>query len=377
MNSYRLLFSSVFVASYLSAAVYAQFPGGGGDRGGGGGRGGFGGGGGGSPDPEMIWNFMGGTGKESINLNDPANQRIRDSMTRRGQAIPPNGILTKTEFKTAFAARLQAAGVTPGAPGAPTVIMQAPPGATTMQPGVQVMQPGQELSPEILKGMMSRYDTDNDGRISLLEAQNGRGNLKDSFTQYDLNRDGFVDSSEYAVYFKARSSGFGGNNSFQSGSQPPQASPSAAWAQATQTSRENRDKDRKKEPEKVQVYRYGGYAPKGLPGWFEELDTDRDGQVGLYEWRTKRSVEDFIELDLNKDGFITSEEWLRKQNYDIAKQEVDERVNGKGNGGSMITPSAGASSTTPTSTSTGGSGRRNPFTAGSKDDKADKKRDKN
>src|SRR5581483_6848272 len=28
-----------------------------------------------------------------------------------------------------------------------------------------------------------------------------------------------------------------------------------------------------------------GKRPSALPRWFEQLDTDGDGQVGLYEWR--------------------------------------------------------------------------------------------
>jgi hypothetical protein len=57
-----------------------------------------------------------------------------------------------------------------------------------------------------------------------------------------------------------------------------------------------------------------GKLPKGLPPWFEQLDTDRDGQVGLYEWKAGgRSIQDFLAMDLNGDGFVTVEEALRFQ----------------------------------------------------------------
>jgi hypothetical protein len=49
--------------------------------------------------------------------------------------------------------------------------------------------------------------------------------------------------------------------------------------------------------------------PVQLPPWFKELDTDRDGQVGLDEWRAAgRPVEEFSQYDLNGDGLITPDE---------------------------------------------------------------------
>jgi subtilisin-like proprotein convertase family protein len=57
-----------------------------------------------------------------------------------------------------------------------------------------------------------------------------------------------------------------------------------------------------------------GDLTEGLPGWFYELDADRDGQVAMHEftttWTTDKRQE-FASLDVNKDGLLTSSEVLR------------------------------------------------------------------
>ena len=55
-----------------------------------------------------------------------------------------------------------------------------------------------------------------------------------------------------------------------------------------------------------------GRPPEGLPEWFSRLDTDRDGQLGLYEWRKSgRPLEEFFRMDRNGDGFVTAAELSR------------------------------------------------------------------
>ncbi len=57
-----------------------------------------------------------------------------------------------------------------------------------------------------------------------------------------------------------------------------------------------------------------GDLTEGLPGWFYELDADRDGQVAMHEftttWTTDKRQE-FAALDANNDGLLTSPEVLR------------------------------------------------------------------
>jgi hypothetical protein len=56
----------------------------------------------------------------------------------------------------------------------------------------------------------------------------------------------------------------------------------------------------------------GAGLMKGLPSWFEKLDTNGDGQISLFEWRQGgKSPEEFARYDLNNDGLITADEVLR------------------------------------------------------------------
>jgi Ca2+-binding EF-hand superfamily protein len=62
------------------------------------------------------------------------------------------------------------------------------------------------------------------------------------------------------------------------------------------------------------LYGFGGTLPEGLPPWFKEVDTDQDGQISLREWLDAgKPLDEFRDYDLNEDGFITAQEVLRKE----------------------------------------------------------------
>ncbi|MDW8197850.1 MAG: EF-hand domain-containing protein, partial [Gemmataceae bacterium] len=85
------------------------------------------------------------------------------------------------------------------------------------------------------------------------------------------------------------------------------------WGGWSDPNRDSRNSDRRQptNEERPVAMRYGK-LPQGLPNWFNELDVDKDGQVGLYEWRKAgKDLKEFMEMDLNGDGLVTADEYLR------------------------------------------------------------------
>ncbi|MFO0851895.1 MAG: EF-hand domain-containing protein [Gemmataceae bacterium] len=355
---------------------------GGGPGGFGGGRkGGFGGGGPGGFDPNAMWDRM-AQGQDSINLNDPRFGWMKGMMERQGTPVPTNGILTKQQFVAGAQQRMaqmqagggpggfgggggrkggfggQPGGMTltfqggpPGATGQPTMI-QTGPGGFGGGPGMG--GPGGGFDPasmpdDTIRMMMRRTDTDGDGRISAAEAQ-ANDRMRDAFARFDTNRDGFIDATEYRAYLAERMSnrgnggpgggpgGFGGGGpggfggqpggGFNPGGMPPGGQPNFGGQPGggfnPQAGGDRRSGAEVEETVRPEVHRYGK-LPKGIPTFFEELDGDKDGMVGLYEWRRAgRPTASFVEMDLNADGYLTADEWLRFQKQQIEKRASED-----------------------------------------------------
>lgn len=127
--------------------------------------------------------------------------------------------------------------------------------------------------------------------------------LKANFSKYDKNGDNRINLDEYLDFRRRRLL-------------PPDSTPTLPPSMKKENTPtviivEEEDLD-----QRPMVYR-AGKLPKGLPDWFGPLDTDRDGQVALWEWRAARkNIEDFARWDRNDDGFITAEEVVFKLHHD-------------------------------------------------------------
>jgi hypothetical protein len=119
-----------------------------------------------------------------------------------------------------------------------------------------------------------------------LEESELTDSLRSMAPQFDVNRNGLLEYEEYREYFRARMSGYRDNpTSLQAGPPEPR---SASKSDAPKA-------DVAPKPE----------SPVPLPKWYHELDEDRDGQVGLYEWRTQRPLGEFTVIDRDGDGLLT------------------------------------------------------------------------
>ncbi len=252
-------------------------------------RGGFGG------SAESRWAMFAGNA-DSIDLNDPKNERMRGMLARKYQ-IPPDGIFRKSAYVEQV--NRMSGGPPggmmggPGGPGGFPTAPGAPPGPTSTPDGkIVVVSPGSEQTAPPSPGSPGGYPGSSRDR-------GDRGDRGD----------------------KDRGSG----DPRRDGGDPKQGG------------------DPIEDPRPV-VYRYGS-QPKDAPSYFNDLDKDHDGQISLYEWRTGgKQVDDFVALDLNNDGFLTVDEnqraiQLAAEEKDGGKK-LDPRSSGRGTSGT--TPGGGS-----------------------------------
>jgi Ca2+-binding EF-hand superfamily protein len=263
-----LLTIALALALVVANTALTQFQGPG--RGGRGGRGGgMGGGrwGGGPPDPNMIFNFM-SQGKDYIVIAEMRRESDKTAMTEYAQSKGiSNGQLTREQFADYWQQRMAQRQANRGG------------------------GPGGRGGGDPAKDAFDRMDVNKDGVLSDAEIP---GALRSEMGKWDSNRDGKIQLDEYRAFFKA------------SAPAEAAASPGASPIQTTTApSLEELDK-------RATVYRAGNLPRELQRTWFEQYDTDKDGQVGLYEWKEAgESVATFRAIDANGDGFITAEEALR------------------------------------------------------------------
>jgi Ca2+-binding EF-hand superfamily protein len=290
---------------------------GGGDSGRGGfGRGGFGGGGGGS---DFFFAVLAGKDKDG----NP-NPEIDVSKIEASVMIPE-----PDKMKQGMLSYLQKQGISSGKMSKDVFSKY----------NAEVLQP--ERDKAMAKGSFDRSDADRDGKISKAEAEASSkrsgttGSLFERFSEFDKNKNGTIELDEYEPYLKERmaawqSGGAGRGDPKAVTTGAAGAAGGAAGGPTTGGSAEDKSGFRTApvvtvpEPSldtRPTVFRYGKLPTKDLPSWFTQYDTDKDGQVGLYEWRAAgKAVAEFRKIDTNSDGFVTVEELLT-----IQKREDDNK----------------------------------------------------
>ena len=153
-----------------------------------------------------------------------------------------------------------------------------------------------------------QLDCDGSG---FLEPSEWTESLASLVRRVDANGDGRIEFEEYHRYFEKRVS-----LAIETVPLPEPKRDKFEKRDFALTPQPQQMKNRK-EPQdspgasKSVATRYGKLPP-GLPGWFETLDTDHDGQIALHEWRKGGfPLDEFEAMDLDHDGSLTAAEWLR------------------------------------------------------------------
>jgi hypothetical protein len=306
MRLVRFLLLGTVLTAMLTLAQ-AQPPGGGGppggdrgDRGSRGGRGGFGG----SPD-EMFDRIA--KGQPTIDLK--TNPFMKSMIERSGDPIPANGLVTREQFKASWEKRMAQGGGRGGPPGGDRGSRGGFGGPPAVGLGGPPTTPGSDPGSDWVTNLFKQADRNQDGYITMDEASD---RIKPVFSQYDANGDGKIDVTEYKN---------GLTNSMASRAPQPGAPGGPPQSGSPPSTDSSRDRSRDRNNARVSVSRYGK-LPKEAPSFFTDMDDDRDGMVGLYEWRRhERKTAEFVEMDLNRDGYLTADEWLRYNRIDIEKRD--------------------------------------------------------
>lgn len=253
---------------------------------GGGGKGSFGGGGsmmmGG--DPDKLFDFL-SKGRGFFLVTDT--RSMRDPLTQFAteQRIA-NGQITRDQFKSFWKTKMEKEVLRAPTPPSGDSKGPVPPSGPGGAPPA-----GADRNEALMawaESEFKRRDRNDDGYLNSDEAPDS---LKNDFAKWDKNSDTLISMNEYRTYFQDR---------FQSGRRDDSS---------TVVTRIIEEENLELRPT---VYRAGN-LPKELPSWFQELDTDKDGQVAFHEWRAgNKDMAEFAKYDHNDDALMTAEEVLRQ-----------------------------------------------------------------
>jgi Ca2+-binding EF-hand superfamily protein len=217
---------------------------------------------------------------------------------------------------------------------------------------------GSEVAPAMLSGfgpaaeMMDVVVTDDD----LKEAG-------DSIRRYDRNRDGVLAKDELSSRFSGNPMDFDRNKDgrLTQGELAVRYARRRVSREDSKRDDRNRrdrggDRDADVEPPDVyegrKSYRIAGEKklPEGLPGFFEDKDVNKDGQIEMAEFATKWNdelVAEFFASDLNRDGSITIDEAIKAV-------ELGNQTPAGSSGTTMASTASTSSSSSPASGGGGG-----------------------
>ena len=178
--------------------------------------------------------------------------------------------------------------------------------------GRQGRRGGFQLDPNMIFSMLSKgqdYLTEADYLANPMAQRDP--NAKDqieSFMQRNGIPNGQLTREQFAQFFQER---MAQRQAERQARQGADGTPAPGSPAATDPNSDGGDEP-VIEDKRPTVFRANNLPKQGLPPWFAQLDTDKDGQVGLYEWKQAgRSQSEFQTWDLNGDGFITVEEAMR------------------------------------------------------------------
>jgi hypothetical protein len=155
--------------------------------------------------------------------------------------------------------------------------------------------------------LFQKLDANGDGLLTTDEMPEA---LRSDRVRWDTNKDGFIDQAEYAVYHESRLRQM--SEQVAAGQIDLKLKIKSVDPAANLPATDPTRPAPAGEPDKRPAVFRAGKLPPGLPDWFVKLDTDGDGQVGLYEWKTSgRPLAEFADIDRNGDGLITPDEMLR------------------------------------------------------------------
>jgi len=330
-------------------------------------------------DPDTVFNFYakGGDVIDFSRMDPNMKAFARRGFEKAGLPPPTDAtVITKAQFTESFTRALATKGMTPGGPTSPqpgsTAAMPydrnrsfggSPPsygGSSPMGYGGQSYggntsfgTPGAgntggnferekmsapstfRMTDQDIERRFQESDANKDGKLAFDEISD-RSPLKTAFQESDANKDGSIDMTEYKAYIAVR---FGGEGS------DPNAGSYGSYA-GNGNYGQNRDpRGDRKEEQPVVAIRYGK-LPTGLPSWWDSLDGDKDGQVGLYEWRQDgRDIKEFQKMDLDHDGVLAPQEWQRfnVQSAEQAKAIAAQEEIGSGSTSGSSRPGFGTS----------------------------------